>query len=75
MNDPDLETVNRRLSLLEQDAEGEKLVSRRLLRKLTGVEKELSELRAEVVALRADLPGIIAGAVMPLLREALARKQ
>ncbi len=73
-NDPDLETVNRRLSLLEEDAKGEKLVSRHVLRKVTDVEKELAELRAEIVMLRADLPNIIAATVGPLLREAMARK-
>ena len=80
-NEADLETVNRRLALLEEDAKGEKLVSRHVRRKVTdvenrvaNVEKELSELRAEIVTLRADLPDIIAATVGPLLREALAKK-
>ena len=73
-NEADLETVNRRLALLEEDAKGEKLVSRHVLRKVTDVEKELAELRAEIVTLRADLPNIIAATVGPLLREAMARK-
>ncbi len=73
-NDPDLETVNRRLSLLEEDAKGERLVSRHVLRKVTDVEKELAELHAEIVMLRADLPNIIAATVGPLLREAMAGK-
>ena len=73
-SESDFETVNRRLALLEEDAKGEKLVSRHVLRKVTDVEKELAELRAEIVTLRADLPNIIAATVGPLLREAMARK-
>ncbi len=73
-SESDFATVNRRLGLLEEDAKGEKLVSRHVLHKVTDVEKELSELRAEIVMLRADLPNIIAATVGPLLREAMAKK-
>ncbi len=81
MDDHDLETVNRRLALLEQDAEGEKRVSRHILRKVAELEsgqletnRRLSSLEDQLVTLRADLPGIIAAVVGPLLREAVAKK-
>lgn len=73
MDDTDLATVNRRLALLEEDAKGERLVSRHLLRKMTDVEQRLASLEEQVVSLRADLPGIIASTVGPLLREALKK--
>jgi hypothetical protein len=77
----DSETVNRRLALLEQGAEGEKLVSRHILRKVTELENEqrqtnlrLSAIEDRLVLLEANMPGIIANVVGPLLREALAKK-
>jgi chromosome segregation ATPase len=77
----DQDAVNRRLALLEEDVQGEKLVTRHILRKVTELEGEarktnerLSALEDRLVTLRADLPGIIAAVVGPLLREALAKR-
>jgi hypothetical protein len=81
-DDSELATLNRRVTLLEEDAKGEKLVTRHILRKVTEnenslleVKKEVSELRNEILTLRADLPGIIASTVSAILREELARRK
>ena len=81
-DESELATLNRRVTLLEDDAKGEKLVSRHILRKVTESEialldlkKEVSELRNEVLTLRADLPGIIASTVSAILREELSRRK
>jgi hypothetical protein len=88
-DDHELAALNRRVTLLEDDAKGEKLVTRHILRKVTEneallldvrnevgeVKKEISQLKADLVTLRADLPGIIAGTVSAILREELARKR
>jgi hypothetical protein len=73
-------TLNRRVTLLEDDAKGEKLVSRHILRKVTenetallDLKKEVTELRNDVLTLRADLPSIIASTVSAILREELSR--
>jgi len=87
IDESEIATLNRRVTLLEEDAKGEKAVSRHILRKVTDNEnailevktelgdlrKEMSALRSEVVALRSDLPGIIATCVTAILREELAR--
>ncbi len=80
--EPELATLNRRVTLLEDDAKGEKLVSRHILRKVTeneimllDLKKEVSELRNDVLTLRADLPSIIAGTVSAILREELSRRK
>lgn len=61
----ELATLNRRASLLEDDAKGEKLVSRHILRKVTenealllDVRNELGELRKEVGGLRKEVTEI-----------------
>jgi hypothetical protein len=88
-DESELATLNRRVTLLEDDAKGEKLVSRHILRKVTEqeamlldlraelgeVKKEMSALRNDFVTLRADLPGIIAGTVSAILREELSRRK
>jgi hypothetical protein len=88
-DESELATLNRRVTLLEDDAKGEKLVSRHILRKVTEneallldvrneigeVRKELSELRSDLLTLRADLPGIIASTVSAILREELSRRK
>jgi hypothetical protein len=66
--------IRRRVTLIEEDAKGEKTVSRHILRKVTENEKSLVELHNEVALLRADLPGIIANVVGALLREERERK-
>ncbi len=82
VEEPELATLNRRVTLLEDDAKGEKLVSRHILRKLTenenlllDLQKQMSALQGEFVTLRADLPGIIASTVSAILREELSRKK
>ncbi len=89
IDDPEFATLNRRVALLEDDAKGEKLVTRHILRKVTEneallldvrnevgeVKKELSSLRNDLLTLRADLPGIIASTVSAILREELARRK
>ena len=87
--DSELATLNRRVTLLEDDAKGEKLVSRHILRKVgenenlllgvqkqvIGLQRQISELRTDFVTLRADLPGIIASTVSAILREELSRRK
>ena len=78
----ELATLNRRVTLLEDDAKGEKLVARHILRKVTenetallDLKREVSELRNDVLTLRADLPSIIASTVSAILREELSRRK
>jgi hypothetical protein len=82
VEESELATLNRRVTLLEDDAKGEKLVSRHILRKVTenetallDLKKEVTELRNDVLTLRADLPGIIASTVSAILREELSRRK
>ncbi len=72
----DIADLKRRITLLEEDAKGEKLIARHILRKLTenetillDVKKEVTELRNDLALLRADLPGIMAKVVGALLRD------
>ncbi len=72
----DIADLKRRITLLEEDAKGEKLVTRHILRKLTenetvllDVKKEVTELRNDLALLRADMPGIIANVFGALLRD------
>lgn len=81
MTDNDLTELRRRVSLIKQDIEGEKRVTRHILRKVTeneaislDLKKEVGELRTEITLLRAVLPGIISGVVGALLREMQDRK-
>ena len=47
--------LRRRLSLIEQDVEGERGVSRHILRKVTESETALLDLRADMAGMRKDL--------------------
>lgn len=88
MTETDLSDLRRRVSLLEEEMDSEKRVTRHILRKVTENESLLFDLRAEVgevrkevtalrndlTLLRADLPGIISTVVGALLREMQERK-
>ena len=72
----DIADLKRRITLLEEDSKGEKLITRHILRKLTenetillDVKKEVTELRNDLALLRADLPGIMANVIGALLRD------
>jgi hypothetical protein len=72
--------ARRRLTLLEQDAEGEKTVSRHILKKTVENEKLLLDLNKRVgniedqlVLLRADMPRMIGDIVGTILREELQK--
>jgi hypothetical protein len=81
--------LRRRISLAEQEIEGEKRVSRHILRKATeneailfdikkeviDLKKEVNEVRNEITLLRADLPAIISNVVGALLREERERSR
>jgi hypothetical protein len=76
----DIADLKRRITLLEEDAKGEKLVARHTLRKVTenenillDVKKEVTELRNDLALLRADMPGIIANVIGALLRDRLSK--
>ena len=76
----DIAELKRRIVLLEEDAKGEKQVTRHILRKVTenenillDVKKEVTELRNEVALLRADMPGMMANVVGALLRDHLGK--
>ena len=83
----ELATLNRRVTLLEDDAKGEKLVSRHILRKVTENEtcclvctgwnsrKRSANSATMFSRLRADLPSIIASTVSAILREELSRRK
>ncbi len=76
----DIADLKRRVALLEEEAKGEKLVARHILRKVTenenillDVKKEVTELRNDVALLRADMPGIIANVIGAILRDSLGK--
>jgi len=76
----DIADLKRRITLLEEDAKGERLVARHTLRKVTenenillDVKREVTELRNEVALLRADMPGMMANVVGALLRDHLGK--
>ena len=76
----DIADLKRRITLLEEDAKAEKMVTRHILRKVTenenillDVKKEVTELRNDLALLRADMPGIIANVVGALLRDRLSK--
>ena len=72
----DIADLKRRITLLEEDVKGEKLVTQAHPQKthrnekiLLDVKKEVTELRNDLALLRADMPGIIATVVGALLRD------
>ncbi len=72
----DIADLKRRITLLEEDAKSEKLVTRHILRKVTenenillDVKKEVTELRKDVALLRAEIPDIIANVIGSVLRD------
>ena len=76
----DIADLKRRITLLEEEAKGERLVMRHVLRKVTenetillDVKKEVTELRNDLALLRADMPGIIATVIGALLRDRPAK--
>ncbi len=76
----DIADLKRRIGLLEEEAKGEKLVARHILRKTTenenillDVKKEVTALRNDLALLRADMPGIIANVIGAILRDRLGK--
>lgn len=76
----DIADLKRRITLLEEEAKGEKLVARHILRKVTenenillDVKREVTELRNDLALWRADMPGIVANVVGALLRDRLGK--
>jgi hypothetical protein len=74
--------IRRRVTLIEKEIEGKKAVSRHILKKvneneglLLDLSKRATNIEDRLALLRADLPGIIAGAVGALLREERERKK
>ena len=69
-------------ALLEQDVDGERNVSRHMLRKMNEMDDRLTSIamaadRVEqsVALLRADMPRIIAEVVAAVMREELAKRK
>jgi transposase len=54
-DESEIAELRRRVSLLEQDVEGERGVSRHILRKVTEGEMTLLDLRADMAGLRKEL--------------------
>ena len=81
-DEAEIATVRQGLSLLKQDVEGERAVSRHLLRKLNEMDDRLISLaksgdriEESMALLRADLPRIIAEVVGAVLREDAAKRK
>jgi hypothetical protein len=81
-DESEIAELRRRLALLEKDVDGERNVSRYMLRKLNDVDDKLTSLaksvdRVEesVALLRADLPKIIADVVGAVMREETAKRK
>jgi hypothetical protein len=56
--DSELATLNRRVTLLEDDAKGEKLVSRHILRKVSENENLLLGVQKQVIGLQEQMVGL-----------------
>ena len=74
--------LRRRLAPLEKDVDGERNVSRYMLRKLndmddklTSVAKSVDRIEENEALMRADLPKIIAEVVGAVMREELAKRK
>ena len=81
--------IRRRVTLIEKEVEGEKSVSRHILKKanenegllldlnktVLDLSKKVANIEDQLTLLRADLPGIIAEVVGALLREERERKK
>jgi uncharacterized protein YoxC len=81
-DESEIAELRRRLALLEKDVDGERNVSRYMLRKLNDVDDKLTSLaksvdRVEesVALLRADLPKIIADVVGAVMREESTKRK
>jgi uncharacterized protein YoxC len=81
-DESEISELRRRVSLLEQDVDGERNVSRVMLRKLneiddrlTGVAKSVDRVEQSVALLRADMPRIIAEVVAAVMREELTKRK
>ena len=81
-DESDIAELRRRVSLIEQDVDGERNVSRVMLRKLNEMDDRLTSIamaadRVEqsVALLRADMPRIIAEVVAAVMREELAKRK
>jgi hypothetical protein len=81
-DESDIAELRRRVSLIEQDVDGERNVSRVMLRKLneiddrlTSVAKAADRVEQSVALLRADMPRIIAEVVAAVMREELAKRK
>jgi hypothetical protein len=79
-DEQELSTLNRRVTLVESDVEGERAVSRHILRKVTDNEnailelsKAVSRVEENLALLRADIPRTIATTVAAVMREELAK--
>ena len=81
-DESDIAELRRRVSLIEQDVDGERNVSRVMLRKLnemddrlTSIAKAADRVEQSVALLRADMPRIIAEVVAAVMREELAKRK
>jgi len=81
-DESDIAELRRRVSLIEQDVDGERNVSRVMLRKLNEIDDKLASVakaadRVEqsVALLRADIPRIIAEVVAAVMREELTKRK
>ena len=81
-DESDIAELRRRVSLIEQDVDGERNVSRVMLRKLnemvdrlTSIAKAADRVEQSVALLRADLPRIIAEVVAAVMREEQAKRK
>jgi uncharacterized protein YoxC len=80
-DESEIAELRRRLALLEKDVDGERAVSRHMLRKmndiddkLTSVAKAVDRVEETVALLRADLPRIVADVVGAVMREEQAKR-
>lgn len=74
--------IRRRVTFIEKEIDGEKSVSRHILKKanenenlLLDLSKKIANIEDQLALLRADMPGIIAEVVGALLREERERKK
>ena len=81
-DESEIAELRRRIALLEQDVDGERNVSRVMLRKLneiddrlTSVAKATDRVEQSVALLRADMPRVIAEVVAAVMREELAKRK
>jgi hypothetical protein len=80
-DETELATHNRRLTVIEKEVDGERIVSRHILRKVTEIENTLlsmqntlATIQEQFTIMRADQPRIVGDIVSATMREEFSKR-